>query len=399
MCDAVEEDLAYHLTPGQPLQEAKATDYIYEYHRIQGLARPQITIVDSPVALHQKVAEYIRTKLGHQEAKLKLTQRNLRTLRDENNISLGDKDRCDLVINKVSLEKISALKDIMTKSLGNYNFTYYSLADYLRYHCQSLEFSGKIDMNRIYFNTIRNAALPLIAKPEKVYCKTNYFSTYLANNPYLHVLTKVGLISADNMIDISRCGIFTAIVFNDHWFLSRWPTKLHYTAVEEYNNKTKRKIKRPIFHSTTEKAVEFADGTGIYMIKNRLVNSNLFQRLVSGEYDRESFIRENNAETRSVAYEILGTEKLMDLLEAKQVNRHVFHHLNGDVEEVILYKTLKRFSELGNKPLAWVRFVCPSTGHNYLIDVEPHHRSAKMAALSTSPLFTSEEDYQFTDRA
>ena len=90
---------------------------------------------------------------------------------------------------------------------------------------------------------------------------------------------------------------------------------------------------------------------------------------------------------------------MLQLLDAKEIDRGTFVHTCGDLEEVILYKTTERLPELNNQPLAWVRFVCPSTGTNYLIDVEPRHTDARKAAVSTSPIIETVEDYSWDERA
>jgi hypothetical protein len=174
--------------------------------------------------------------------------------------------------------------------------------------------------------------------------------------------------------------------YENYCFISDRPTAYHWD--ENYR-----------LHNTTAPAITWIDGWELYYVHGRSIPKDVFDKCLSGNIAKEEFIKETNEEIRAAIYEILGQEKIMELLGAKEINKHTFAHQNGDLEEVILFKTNEKFVELDNQPLAWVRFICPSTGTNYLIDVEPHHTSAKDAAISTSPLFHSEEEYSFTKRS
>jgi len=151
-------------------------------------------------------------------------------------------------------------------------------------------------------------------------------------------------------------------------------------------------------HSTNKPAVIFKDNSHYFFIHGRSCSEDIFQKCLENKISKDDFINEPNEEIKAMIYEIFGQEKIMNLLGAKEIDKGTFVHANGETEEVILYKTKEKFKELGNNPLAWVKFICPSTGTNYLIDVEPHHIDAKKAAISTSPLFISEEDYSFDAR-
>ena len=152
-------------------------------------------------------------------------------------------------------------------------------------------------------------------------------------------------------------------------------------------------------HSISGYSIEFGDGWGQHNINGRIIEPGFFKKVVSGNISANDFIHEENEERRAAMYEILGNEKLMELLGASEIDSKSIVHANGDLETLVLYKTKETFPELENNPLAWVKFVCPSTGTNYLISVEPHHVDALDAAVSTSPLFTSKEEYLFTDRS
>jgi len=136
-----------------------------------------------------------------------------------------------------------------------------------------------------------------------------------------------------------------------------------------------------------------------YYINGRNISNNDFELALNGKITKDIYNAENNQDTRAAWYEILGQEKMMEILDVYEVDKGTFIHNDGSIEEVILFKTKTSYPETGNNPYAWVRFICPSTGTNYLIDVEPHHISAVEAAVSTSPLVTSVDDYKFDGRA
>jgi len=186
-------------------------------------------------------------------------------------------------------------------------------------------------------------------------------------------------------------GVYSAIFSELVCVVTKYPKKIHVDELKRLHN-----VSGPACqwgHSTEE--TKF-DG---YYIHGRKIEQKLFDSCVEGKITGKDFLRFQNEEDRAAAYEILGEEKVMALLNAKEIDRGMFAHANGEMEEIILYKTKETFTELDNEPLAWVRFTCPSTGTNYLIAVPPKYKTAKEAALSTSPLFNSLEEYSFTDRA
>jgi len=183
-------------------------------------------------------------------------------------------------------------------------------------------------------------------------------------------------------------GVYNSICNDIVCVTSKYPTKLCYNEKNE-------------LHCITGSAVEW-DGIPwkCYYINGRNIPEKEFEMAINGQITKAIFMNQSNEEIKAAWYEILGQNKIMEILGAKEVDKHTFNHDDGSTEEVTLFKTKEKFPETGNNPLAWVKFVCPSTGTNYLIDVEPHHTSAKAAAISTSPF--SEiigEDYSFDDRA
>lgn len=185
-----------------------------------------------------------------------------------------------------------------------------------------------------------------------------------------------------------NAGVYNSICNDIVCITSKYPIKLCYNETNE-------------LHCITGPAVEWE---GIpwkcYYINGRNIPETEYEMAINGNVTKNVFMNQGNEEIKAAWYEILGQNKIMEILGATEIDKHTFNHSNGETEEVTLYKTTETFPETGGNPLAWVKFVCPSTGTNYLIDVEPHHTSAKAAAISTSPFAEIiGEDYSFDDRA
>jgi hypothetical protein len=148
-------------------------------------------------------------------------------------------------------------------------------------------------------------------------------------------------------------------------------------------------------HCSKKAAIEFKDGTSYYFINGRSIPEKIF--LQAESLTKEQFLSENNSDYKGAWYEILGQQKMMYLLGAKEINTSRIVHKNGDIETVTLFKTENTFSEIDNQPFAWVKMICPSTGTQYLQGVEPHHTCALDAIASLSPF--KKEEYTFDFRS
>ena len=148
-------------------------------------------------------------------------------------------------------------------------------------------------------------------------------------------------------------------------------------------------------HSTSTAAVKFRDGSSYYFINGRPIPGWVIEKKDS--ITKDQFLQEKNSDIKGAIYEVLGSEGIINLLGAEIKDSKTIHHANGDVETVELLKTKDTFPELDNEPMAWVKMICPSTGTNYLIGVEPKYNDATEAIASLSP-FTKEE-YSFNFRS
>ncbi len=146
-------------------------------------------------------------------------------------------------------------------------------------------------------------------------------------------------------------------------------------------------------HNPNGYAIQFKDGYGQNYINGRYIPDEIFNK--ANTLTKELFLKETNSDYKGAWYEILGQQKIMEILGAIEVDKKVIAHKNGDLETVTLLKTTDVFEEIDNQSFAWVKMVCPSTGTQYLQGVEPHHTSALEAIASLSPFLANEYSFDF----
>ena len=181
---------------------------------------------------------------------------------------------------------------------------------------------------------------------------------------------------------ILKSGVFNAYEFENYVFAIQPPIYV------ERNSQGR-------LHSTSTAAVKFRDGSSYYFINGRQIPEWVVEK--KDAITKDQFLQEKNLDIKGAIYEVLGSEGIINLLGAEITDTKTIHHANGDLETVELLKTKDTFPELGNKPMAWVKMTCPSTGTNYLVGVEPKYNDAIEAIASLSP-FTKEE-YSFNFRS
>ena len=178
-----------------------------------------------------------------------------------------------------------------------------------------------------------------------------------------------------------QSGVYDFVAFENIVFISSCPIEIH----QDTNNR---------LHNTNGASVVFKDGYEVYAIHGRILPSWIWEQ--KDTITKDKFIKEHNAEIRGAIYSVLGDKKMMELLDCVEVDKKCIEHANGDLEIVKLYKTTESFPEIDNKPFAWVKFICPSTGSDYLIPCEPYHTDAKKAAVSLS--IFNDREYSFDYR-
>ena len=65
-------------------------------------------------------------------------------------------------------------------------------------------------------------------------------------------------------------------------------------------------------------------------------------------FTKEQFLKEENEDVRGGMYEIIeskGEGSMLTFLDAIEIDKQSFVHSNGEIEEMILYKTKESFNE------------------------------------------------------
>jgi len=144
-------------------------------------------------------------------------------------------------------------------------------------------------------------------------------------------------------------------------------------------------------HNVNGPAITWVDGTQMFYINGREIPGKLFNK----DFTKEDFINEQNEDIKAGMYELIeskGEGSMLKFLGAEEIDKKTFVHANGDLEEMILYKTKEKFSEEedlnGNSPspLAWLKMSCPSTGQNYLIPSDGSFNNCEEAAKFARPV-------------
>ncbi len=187
-----------------------------------------------------------------------------------------------------------------------------------------------------------------------------------------------------------KSNVYSAIFSELVSVVSKYPKKIHVDSLQRLHNPFGSSIVWG--HSTSETNMES------YFIHGRNVVKELFDRC--GKLTQSQFLNEKNEESRSAMYEILGEQKIMSLLEAKEVSIATFIHANGESEFMQLYKTAKPLNKTKNKPYAWLKRVCPSTGTTYLTPTDPDFTTVEQAAKFHRPSFVPNSiDYKWISRS
>jgi len=195
--------------------------------------------------------------------------------------------------------------------------------------------------------------------------------------------------------DSKRLALWSKIAKSSSWFwtyenycfVSDRPKEIHFNENVRLHN-----VKGP--------SVSWIDGYEMYSINGREMPRWIFDKFSAGTLTKEDFIKEENEDIKAGIYELIeskGEGSMLSFLGANEVDKKTFVHPNGDLEEMILYKTTEKFSEevdlngVSPSPLAWIRMSCPSTGQNYLIPSDGSFVTCEEAAKFARPEFVPKD--------
>jgi len=188
--------------------------------------------------------------------------------------------------------------------------------------------------------------------------------------------------------ELLECNMYDMIQLEDHCIVSRMP------------NMIKRNDQHAL-HCTNGPAITFVDGYSQYYINGRNIDEATYMKALNNTLTKDEWMAEKNEDIKATWFEVLGSEKVMTLLGAVEIDTIMITHSNGEFEDLRLYKTPFDLPEL-DEPLAWVKFICPSTSTNYMISVNPKFNKVMDAVLDTCPFYGQEikenSDYDFNAR-
>ncbi len=259
------------------------------------------------------------------------------------------------------------------------------------------------------------------AEAMSTYHDTSLFSMSLHSDlycPWLDFSEAMGFSYSENSHDrlkyLVEAGIFTAILREDVWIVSKYPKRL-YLDMEEYR-----------LHHVHGPAVDWGYSDEVfkrsfYFIRGSRIPSWIFEK----GFTYEHFLNEPEADIRAAMYEIVLTrdsQYLINFFRLHEVDRQIVKHrvrvpmfspdgaYVGDKEidekeELVLYHTkdwiasaVDPVSRIRGGKLAFIRFVCPSTGSEYMICTSNTFRSALEAAKFSRPFYRDSE-YMWSQRS
>lgn len=207
---------------------------------------------------------------------------------------------------------------------------------------------------------------------------------------FYQYFTEIGVVNHEafnKYTELMDQGIYDMIQLEDYCILIENPVTLHREELQ--------------MHSTTEKAIQWADGFGMYFIHGRFVEDKMFTKAL--HITKEEYFTLQNDEDRMVVHEIQG-DNLMNFLDVELKEEKTFVHANGEIETMNLYHTKSTFPFAGNskgelnQKLAWLEMHCPSTGAKYLKPVCPLW-DAETAAKELRPDYiTKDVPYSWDQR-
>ena len=173
--------------------------------------------------------------------------------------------------------------------------------------------------------------------------------------------TQIGILNDENFNkyrDLLLCGAYDMIQLKSYCIISNMPDRIE---TDEQGR----------LHCEENSAIHFRDGYeqfywhGVYVPKNWIMNKE--------ELTKEDFLTEDNAEKRRCLQEIIGNERLIEIIGVELIDEDFETSQSDSKAEVIklpikLYRTKDKDS-LINEHIFFLNVVDPSTGRNYYLCV------------------------------
>jgi len=210
-----------------------------------------------------------------------------------------------------------------------------------------------------------------------------------------------------------KARIMYALTYKDVVIVCKYPKRVYLDGNGRFHNTKGAAIEMGYLHPSLK--------SDLYYIHGRAVEEKLFKK----EFTLNDFISCNDEEKRAAMFEIIAEgspDEIVNFFDLEEVDHQtithnvkipMFNNLGEFVgykeqqeqETLILYHSKEKYKGAQDplKPnsdenkLAWIRFVCPSTGTNYMIYTSPSFTSVIDAAKFARPFDMGE--YQWTMRS
>lgn len=155
----------------------------------------------------------------------------------------------------------------------------------------------------------------------------------------------------DMLMRYAKCGIWDAIQLGDYCIIVRKPMYIH---VDENNS----------LHCATGPAIEFLDGTKLYVWHSTKVPANVIENPDS--ITAQDLIGETNAEVKRAMMQILGVQRFMNILDVELIDEDV----DDEGKPMSLHRT-KAPDPVTRQHIYFYKCVDASTDKPYILTVPP----------------------------
>jgi len=257
---------------------------------------------------------------------------------------------------------------------------------------------GKLDgklRDKLYDKLDDNIQLEYL--PDYLFTANIWSNAYGAYYKFIKDEFKIEIQELGMMLDswndlYQKSGVYSAIFSEYLCIVSKYPKKI---LIDENDE----------MHCVVGPAIEWGydqqtTAFDCYYIHGRPIEKDVFEKALSGKLTQKEFISQSNDEIRSAWFEILGQEKMLNLLGAELVDSTQVVHRNGEIETIEFYRTKENLNTFRNEPYAWRKVTCPSTGTTYFTPTNPHLDTAIDVAKFHRPEWVPKSvDYAWYSRS
>lgn len=188
-------------------------------------------------------------------------------------------------------------------------------------------------------------------------------------------------------VDLIRSGVFQSYEYEEYVFAIQPPTHIDTIAMEDGDTR---------IHSTDRKAIEWADGFGLYYLEGTMMPTEKVEKIERNEFTAKEFFEIRNEEVKSNIIRWIQT------VHGDEAVYQLFKEVMSKVDEYVDKKDSKFLEGTTNSTnigvytlfkgnidefeIAYVRCYCPSTDRMFFLGVDPTHTKAADAIASLCPI-------------